>query len=217
MRRQWQGVCTVGMTSPMRGLARYLAFTLSMFAALNARIPGVIASGDLCTLPANGDSRGMSPGAVGILVGPGACPLPAAAGASSSPAATSPAVSVVHAFYTFHFSHGMGFTEEGVRARAAWLAPDLLAKCAAYFKKPAAKDEVPDIDGDPFTDSQEYPGSFRVGQARTSGSVAMVPVVLSWPDRERRVQVELHAVRGSWKISDLIYEGGESFRQLLSR
>jgi hypothetical protein len=55
-----------------------------------------------------------------------------------------------------------------VGAKRAWLAPELLDLCKAYFKKPVPADDVPEIDGDPFTDSQEYPKLFRVGPVALS-------------------------------------------------
>ena len=62
----------------------------------------------------------------------------------------------------------MGFSEASVRERSAWLAPELVDLCHAYFQKPVHPDEVPDVDGDPFTDSQEYPKSFSVGRPSVS-------------------------------------------------
>jgi hypothetical protein len=132
------------------------------------------------------------------------------------------AVAVVRAFYTFHFAHDMGFSAATARRRAAWLAPDLLARCRAYFARPSNKDEVPSIDGDPFTDSQEYPRSFRVEaptaprSAALTSDTALVPVTLIWPGTERRtLTVVVVAARGSWLIADVRYPEGHSLRQLL--
>jgi hypothetical protein len=78
-------------------------------------------------------------------------------------AAPAPPTRVVAAFYRYHFTHDMAFTPTSVGVKRAWLAPELLDLCKAYFKKPVPADDVPEIDGDPFTDSQEYPKLFRVG------------------------------------------------------
>lgn len=139
----------------------------------------------------------------------------AAAADATPPAAASP-TGVVRAFYTFHFAHDMGFTDASVQAKAAWLAPELIDLCRAYFKKPQSPDEVPDVDGDPFTDSQEYPKSFRVGRSATSGKTAKVPVVLSWPHQQRTISVQLTEQHGSWKISNIVYGKSGSLRALLS-
>lgn len=138
---------------------------------------------------------------------------PAAQRADTSPAG------VVQAFYAFHFSHDMGFDRAAVRARSRWISPDLLAHIGAYFARPSDPNEVPDIDGDPFTDSQEYPRSFQVGVARTQGDTARVPVAMLWPEGDRRVvRVLLVRVSGAWRITDLRYANGEpSLRELLDK
>jgi hypothetical protein len=143
-------------------------------------------------------------------------------GSGPQRAADTAAVAVVRAFYTFHFAHDMGFSAAAVRRRAAWLAPDLLALCRAYFAKPSNPDEVPSIDSDPFTDSQDYPRTFRVGAptARRSAApapdTALVPVTLLWSGTERRtLTVVLVAARGAWLIADVRYPEGPSLRRLL--
>jgi hypothetical protein len=110
------------------------------------------------------------------------------------------------------------FTPESVRAKADWLAPDLLEPSEKYFERPSSPDEAPAIDGDPFTDSQEYPKRFRVGAARVSGEAARVPVSVYWSHGSPRdVTVELVRVAGRWLISDVSPEEGPSLRQLLSK
>lgn len=135
--------------------------------------------------------------------------LPVLAAAQPRPA--SPA-SVVQAFYRFHFAHDMAFTRSALRRRVRWLAPDLLALCRAYFAAPSPADEVPEIDGDPFTDSQEYPTSFRVGAAAVAGDTALVPVTFLWKAGDRRTVTVVLVPRGGWKIADLRYERGETLR-----
>ncbi len=137
-------------------------------------------------------------------------------GAEAAPRATASPVAIVRAFYTYHFAHDMAFTEASVRAKSEWLAPELVDRCQAYFRKPVRRDEVPDVDGDPFTDSQEYPKSFSVGQPRISETMVRVPVALSWPDRHRTIRVQLKLLQGSWRITDITYGGVRSLRALLS-
>ena len=139
----------------------------------------------------------------------------AAGGGDASPTAPPAPAAVVQAFYTQHFAHDMAFTEASVQAKAVWLAPDLVERCRTYLKKPVSPDEVPDINGDPFTDSQEYPTSFRVGKPTISGTSARVPVVLSWKGRTRTIVVQLAQLEGKWLISDFAYDSG-SLRALLS-
>ncbi|HXQ23096.1 MAG TPA: DUF3828 domain-containing protein [Candidatus Acidoferrales bacterium] len=153
--------------------------------------------------------RSLLASVVVLLTGP-------AFGAQAARQPSSKPADAVRAFYTFHFAHDMAFTEASVRAKAAWLAPELFELCVAYFKKPVPAGQVPDIDGDPFTDSQEYPKSFRVGQPRVSATTVRVPVVLSWPGQQRTIRVQLQAVDGSWRITNITYGGLRSLRVLLS-
>jgi len=112
----------------------------------------------------------------------------------------------------------MGFTADAAKARAAWLSPELQKICASYFALPGMPDEVPVIDGDPFTDSQEYPNSFRVGAPRVSGATALMPVSFQWPDgRKRSVTVELVMNSRRWLIDDIRYSDGRSLRNLISK
>jgi hypothetical protein len=94
--------------------------------------------------------------------------------------------------------------------------PDLLALCRAYFAAPSPADEPPEIDGDPFTDSQEYPTSFRVGAAAIAGDTALVPVTFSWTGGDHRVVTVVLVARGRWRIADVRYERGETLREELT-
>lgn len=125
---------------------------------------------------------------------------------------------VVHAFYRYHFAHDMAFTKAAVRLRSQWLAPDLIALCDAYFAAPLPADEVPEIDGDPFTDSQEPPYRFRVGAAKRSGDSAFVPVTFVFPEAGRQRHLTLVLVRagGVWRIADVRYQYRPSLRQELT-
>jgi hypothetical protein len=144
---------------------------------------------------------------VGLLA---SCATAVAAGPSASPA------EVVSALYGHHLAHDMAFTPAGIAERSRWLTPDLVALCRAYFAKPTSPDEVPDINGDPFTDSQEYPTGFRVGPAERDGDRATVPVILSWPGgATRTVRVRVARSGDTWLVSDVLYESGPSLRQLL--
>jgi hypothetical protein len=46
----------------------------------------------------------------------------------------------------------------------------------SVFARPVPSDEAPVINGDPFTNSQEYPPGFTVGAVLRVGSRATVPV-----------------------------------------
>jgi hypothetical protein len=124
----------------------------------------------------------------------------------------------VQGFYRFHFAHDMGFTPDSVKARSAWLSPALLKICVAYFASPSAPDEVPVINGDPFTNSQEYPNSFQVGTPSLSNSTALIPVSFQWPDgRKRSLSVALVVQNQKWLIDNIRYPDGSSLRSLIAK
>lgn len=126
---------------------------------------------------------------------------------------------VVRAFYAYHMAHNAGFTPAALKRRARWLSPGLLARCRTYFATPQPPDEVPPIDGDPFTDSQDYPTAFRIGGVTEAGDTARVRVTLTWPgpggDRRTVTAVLLRAV-GAWRIDDVRPGDGPSLRELLA-
>ena len=143
-------------------------------------------------------------------------PSPAAA-AEKSPGLKAPGGSA-QSFYAFHLAHDMGFSSKGIDQRARWLSPDLLSLCKKYLARPSSPDEVPSVDGDPFTDSQEYPTSFAVGKVRVSGGQATVEVSFTGPETHRgSVHVLLVQSKGEWLIDDVRYPSGPTFRKLLAR
>jgi hypothetical protein len=122
----------------------------------------------------------------------------------------------VQALLEAHFAHDMGFTPELARQHAPALSDALAAAIDAYFAQERPADEVPPINGDPFTDSQEYPAWFAVQAHRSQDGTARVPVHL--PDgRERRELVYvLRRHAGQWKIDDIIYDRGGALRAELA-
>jgi Protein of unknown function (DUF3828) len=133
------------------------------------------------------------------------------------------APSAVNSFYRFHLSHNMDFNARNIQLRRRWLTPEFyqlllnkIKRQAAYSK--AHPDEIPDYDGDPFTDSQEYPDSFQVGLPMASGAVEMIGVTLFWSARtsrgrdKRNITVELTQSSGRWLINDIINSEGSSLR-----
>jgi len=120
-------------------------------------------------------------------------------------------------FYKFHFAHDMGFTPETVQQRSQWLTADLMNLCKKYFAMPEDPDEVPAIDGDPFTGSQEYPDTYKVGTATVSGSEAKVPVTFIWKDHHTtKGTVVMKKINDQWMIDDMTFPDQDSLRQLLS-
>jgi hypothetical protein len=131
-------------------------------------------------------------------------------------------------FYRFHLAHGMEFTERNLRQRRRWLTAELYDLLREEFRKEAERakahpDEAPFIEGDPFTDSQEYPKSFRVGNYISSGGSSVVKVVFIGEGRaprgreERTVSVTMRLVGARWLIGNIKGAGGEDLLTLLRR
>lgn len=115
-----------------------------------------------------------------------------------------------------HFSGDMGFTPATVARKVGCLSPGLQQDVAAYFARPAPPDEVPAINGDPFTNSQEYPSRFSVGLARVKGERAEVLVRFSGHGRQERLHLLLQREpNGGWRIDDVRYADGSALRALL--
>ncbi|HST20434.1 MAG TPA: hypothetical protein VLR90_04925 [Blastocatellia bacterium] len=122
----------------------------------------------------------------------------------------SEAASTVKAFYAFHFQHNFDFSERGLRLKRKWLDESLYKLLLEDRKKAAAaKDEVVGLDGDPFTNSQEPPNSFQVGESKQDDKSASVTVKFFWKDKgkvvdQRKVDVKLAKVANAWKITNII-------------
>lgn len=126
-------------------------------------------------------------------------------------------VEVVRALFADHFKHTMGFTKASLARKSKWLSPDLLARLNAELARPGNPDEVPNIDGDPFTDSQEYPKHFVVGKAMNEGGLTRVPVTFSGNGPKQMVVALLRKTGGSWSVDDLAYQDGKTLRGQLGK
>jgi hypothetical protein len=138
------------------------------------------------------------------------------------------AAKTVRSFYTFHLAHKKGFTVSNVRLRKGWLTPELYKLLLDELKRAAAAskahpDEAPDFEGDPLTDSQEYPSSFRTGKSEVSGDLAKVTVTLLWSagtsrGRDSRdIVVEVKRTETGWLINDIISNQGSRLSDELKR
>ena len=121
----------------------------------------------------------------------------------------------VQAFLEAHFSGDMGFNQASVNAKRRWMSARLLQRIAAYFAKPQSADTVPAIDGDPFTDSQEYPARFAVAKALVTRRTAQVPVSFSDGIRDRVFMFLLVRKGAHWLVDDLRYERSKTLQDLL--
>jgi Protein of unknown function (DUF3828) len=123
---------------------------------------------------------------------------------------------LVQDFYTAHFKGEMGFSEATLQPKRECLSPELFKALLAKAREPSSPDVVPDIDGDPFTDSQEYPDAFKVGKLQTGGGGARVSVGFTWNNGNppRSLTVVLKYLQEGWRIDDLRYPRGGTLREL---
>lgn len=129
----------------------------------------------------------------------------------------SDAAATVRAFYAFHFKHNYDYLEPALKQRRRWLDENLYKLLLAELKKSeesTKRNEVPDLNGDPFTNSQEYPNSFQIGKSKQTADRAIVEVFFIWKEKrkvidKKRVEVELVNRNNAWKISNIISKAEE--------
>lgn len=114
-----------------------------------------------------------------------------------------------------HFSTDMGFLPETVATKREWLSAGLIADIAAWFAAPSDPDEAPEINGDPFTDTQEAPRRFAVEAAQPDGDARVVTVRFADGWREHAVQFRLVREAGRWQVDDVLGRDGMSLRAIL--
>jgi hypothetical protein len=135
---------------------------------------------------------------------------PGALAADGSPEA------VVQDLLERHFDADMAFTAARWDNKRNALTQRLKAAVDAYFAAAWPEDEPPPINGDPLSDSQEYPTRFAVGAATLAAEQARLTV--SFRDARRTTQVHFLLQRedGAWRLDDLEFSSGERLRQLLA-
>lgn len=129
--------------------------------------------------------------------------------------ATSPS-GVVQRFLEAHFAGDMGFDKKTVAGKAKFISTSLNTLMTRYFAVPANPNEAPDINGDPFTNSQEYPTRFSVGAATTNAAASTVRVRMSDAGRVQTITYLLKLEDKVWRIDDLKYADNSSFRAQLT-
>ncbi len=126
-------------------------------------------------------------------------------------APTSPS-GVVQRFLERHMAGRMEFDTATVGAKRQFLSAMLTADIRRYFATPSSPDEPPVINGDPFTDSQDYPARFSVAGAAVRGTAATVVVRFSDGYRVYRVRYVLQRLAGQWRIHDVEGQDGSGLR-----
>jgi hypothetical protein len=127
------------------------------------------------------------------------------AGAAAGSQPTTP-VDIVQAVYSYHLSHEHGSADKTIKSHRQYFTPALLAMLAKEWSKPSKPDEVPDIDWDILTASQDFPLSFKVGKLQpVSDGKAKVEVKFLWSSEKTIVDVYFSKTKEGWQISDLYY------------
>jgi hypothetical protein len=114
-----------------------------------------------------------------------------------------------------HMAGDMAFTRSSVARKDEFLTRGLRRAIARYFAKDFPKDEPPPINGDPFTNTQEYPNRFALGPATIAGDAARLPVTFTGEGFKRIVVADLKRARQRWLVNDLRYEDGVTLRDRL--
>lgn len=124
---------------------------------------------------------------------------------------------VVQALLEAHFAADRGFLQPLIANKTGWLSAGLLKAIGTYFGKTRPQDEVPPIDGDAFTDSQEGPTRFAVGKARVKGDKADVVVRFADAFSSKRLTYRMVRESSAWKVDDIISEAHDtrSLRDIL--
>ena len=110
----------------------------------------------------------------------------------------------------------MSLSAQSLNDKSEWLAPSMMKRLRASLAEPGLPDEVPMLDGDPFTDSQDAPSAFTVGRARIRGNRAELFVRFHYQGGERSgVLWQLQRQGGRWRVVDLRYPGGTRLSELV--
>ena len=114
---------------------------------------------------------------------------------------------------------GSPFDAARVERLRPWLAPSLSEAFRRWFGRPARPDEAPQLNGDPFTDTQEPPLALALGERRRHGALATQVVLVDvGGGRQHRLTYRLQrADDGAWRINDIDYGEGVSLRQLIRK
>ena len=123
---------------------------------------------------------------------------------------------IVEACYRDHLKRRVGFDLKAVKAKRRWFTPGLMEVLLKELRRPSNPDEVPTVDGDPFTNSQEPVTSKKVGEAKRAGGGLEVALHLEGEGFKRDFQVLLKQEKAGWRIDDIRYDDGTTLRGFLA-
>lgn len=114
-----------------------------------------------------------------------------------------------------HFSGKASFDAHTLARWEIALTPEFRSALDDYLSQPSPEDEPPEINGDPFADTQELPHGYTLEPGELQGDTAHVDAVFVSGDRRRRVRFHLRAMTGGWAIDDIEYEDGSRLGKLI--
>ncbi len=134
-----------------------------------------------------------------------------AAGGPTDPQAT------VRALLLAHLEHPASLDAGRVKSLAPWLSASLRDRLDRWLSATHSAGEPPALNGDPFTDTQEPPGSLGLGRALRHGASARVPVTVhADPAQAREIQYHLKHDGRRWRVDDITYRPDVRLRCLLA-
>ena len=122
---------------------------------------------------------------------------------------------VVQALLEAHFADDMSFDRVRTGRKQQWLSPTLWLDMQDYFVRPVSADEPPVINGDPFTNTQEYPARFVLTNLEEGPIESRVQVVFRDAYRTTRSTFVLQRTQDEWRVHDIVYEDGSTLRTML--
>lgn len=194
-----EGLFEGALTAPAQDAAQALGFTPGLVAGLRVTCPN--AGFDFHEADAQTLLVGLDGAVLTLSSAPGAL------------AAADTPEGVAQRLLEVHFAGDMAFLPEEVEAKAGFLSADFLRAARAWFEAERPEDEAPLINGDPFTDSQEYPTRFAVGAAAITGETADVPVRVADGWWESRLTYRLVLTPEGWRLDDIAVPGFETLRE----
>ncbi len=126
-----------------------------------------------------------------------------------------PAAVAVQELLEAHFAGDLAFDRTRAEQKRALLSPTLWLDMQAYFAKPVPADEPPAINGDPFTNAQEYPTRFVVNGWQTDGAMSRVRVTFRDAFRATDVRYVMERINNAWLLYDIEYDSATTLRGLL--
>lgn len=131
---------------------------------------------------------------------------------ASSPEAT------VQLLLVHHFATNFEFSKSSIAAQSARLSPALAGAFERWFARTANSNEAPELNGDPFTDSQESPNEFALAPAKVQGDRAELTVTYRGEGiAPYAVHIELVRAKNAWLIDDLRLRGNQRLTRLLAQ